>query len=71
MLLELTSQLDVVEVVEAVDRVPQRLVVLLLDEKVVVGIVDSLDVQLSRRHVSTEWTTRRGSDAHMLYGDQV
>ena len=45
-LLELARQLQVVEVVEAVDRVPQRLVVLLLDEQVVVGIVDGLDVEL-------------------------
>ena len=47
-LLELARQLQVVEVVEAVDRVPQRLVVLLLDEQVVVCIIDSLDVELEK-----------------------
>ena len=52
MLLELTSQLDVVEVVEAVDGIPQCLVVLLLDEQVVVGIVDGFDVELRGRDQS-------------------
>ena len=45
-LLKLTCQLDVVEVVEAVDRVAQGLVVLLFNEQVVVGIVDCLDIEL-------------------------
>ena len=46
MLLELASQLDVVEVVKAVNGIPQCLVVLLLNEQSVVGIVDSLNVEL-------------------------
>ena len=45
-LLQLASQLDVVEVVKAVDRVPQCLVVFLLNQQVVVCIIDSLDVEL-------------------------
>ena len=48
MLLKIASQFDIVEVVEAVDGIPQCLVVLLLDEQVVVGIVDGLDVELQR-----------------------
>ena len=46
MLLKVPGKLDVVEVVEAVDRITECLVVLLLDEQVVVRIVDSLDVEL-------------------------
>ena len=48
-LLQPLRQADVVEVVEAVDRVPQGLVILLFDEKVVVDIVHRLDVQLRRQ----------------------
>ena len=45
-LFKLTGKLDVVEVVKAVDRIPQRLVVLFLDEQIVVRIIDRLDVEL-------------------------
>ena len=45
-LFKLTGKLDVVEVVEAVDRVAQGLVVLLFNEQVVVGIVHCLDIEL-------------------------
>ena len=48
MFLQTLSEVDVVEVVEAVDGVAERLVVFLLDEQVVVGIVDSFNVQLVR-----------------------
>ena len=46
MLLKVPGKLDVVEVVEAVDRITESLVVLFLNKQVVVRIVDSLDVQL-------------------------
>ena len=49
MLLKVPGKLDVVEVVEAVDRITECLVVLLLDEQVVVRVVDGLDVQLEER----------------------
>ena len=42
-------EVDAVEVVEAVHRVAQGLIVLLLDQQVVVRIVDGLDVQLEER----------------------
>ena len=45
-LFKLTGKLDVVEVVKAIDRIPQRLVVLFLDEQVVVRVIDRLDVEL-------------------------
>ena len=51
-LLKLARQLQVVEVVEAVDRVPQRLVVLLLDQEVIVCVVDRFDVQLDNANQS-------------------
>jgi len=37
---------DVVEIVEAIDRITESLVVLLLDQQIVVCIVDGLDVEL-------------------------
>jgi hypothetical protein len=39
-------QADVVEIVEAVDRITKGLIVLLLNQKVVVFIIDSFNVQL-------------------------
>ena len=48
MLFKLASQFQVVEVVEAVDRVPKCLVVLFFNEEVVVCIIDCLDVELER-----------------------
>ena len=45
-LLESPCQFQVVEVVKAVNRVSQGLVVLLFDQQVVVGVVDSFDVTL-------------------------
>lgn len=45
-LLESPCQFQVVEVVKAVNRVSQGLVVLLLDQEVVVGIIDSFNVTL-------------------------
>ena len=47
MLLQSLRKADIVEVVKAVYRVPEGLVVFLLDEQVVVRVVDGLDVQLS------------------------
>ena len=62
-------QLDIVEVVEAIDRITERLVVFLLNEEVVVRVVDGLDVELdntvSARH------NRVKDGAYMLHGDQV
>ena len=52
-LLKLASQLNVLEVVEAVDRVAKGLVVLLLDEQGVVRLVDRLDVQLNIQSIRT------------------
>ena len=69
-LLELARQLQVVEVVEAVDRVPQRLVVLLLNEQVVVGIVDGFDVELQRAK-SVVGTAYSGRKTYVLDGDEI
>ncbi len=44
--LQLLSKLDIVEVVEAIDRVAQCLVVFLLDEKFIVGNVDGFNIEL-------------------------
>lgn len=44
MLLELLGEGDIVEIVETVNRVPKGVVVLLLDQKSVVGVIDSLDI---------------------------
>lgn len=46
MSLEVLRQPDVVEVIEAVDRVTQCLVVFFLNEQLIVGIVDGLDIEL-------------------------
>ena len=48
-MLETLGKGNVVEVVEAVDRVAEGLIVFLLDQQVVVRIVDGLDVQLGER----------------------
>ncbi len=45
-LLQPPGQLEVVKVIKVVDRIPQSLVILLLDQQVIVRIVDSLDVVL-------------------------
>ena len=45
-LLKLARQFDVLEVVEAVDRVAEGLVVLLLNKEIIVGIIDRFDVEL-------------------------
>ena len=45
-LLQLLGKGDIVEIVETVNRVPKGVVVFLLDQKSVVGIVDSLNIQL-------------------------
>ena len=66
MLLELTSQLDVVEVVEAVYRIAQGLVVFFLDEQGVVCLVDGLDIEL--RGVSE--TTRKRANLHIRVAQQ-
>ena len=63
-------EIDVVEVVEAVDRVPQRLVVLLLDEQVVVGVVDGFDVELQRSK-SVVGTAHGGRKTYVLDGDEI
>jgi len=49
MFLQFTCQLDVFEVVEAVDGVAKGFVVLLLDEQAVVSLIDGLNVQLNGR----------------------
>lgn len=45
-LLELLGEGDIVEVIEAVDRIPKGVVIFFLDQKSVVCIVDGFDVQL-------------------------
>ena len=70
-LLELASKLHVVEVVEAVDRVPERLVVLFLDQKVVVRIVDRLNVELCVCVSIIEDATLEEGNTDMLYGNQI
>ena len=51
-LLQSLGKVDVVEVVEGVDRVAQSLVILLLDEQIVVCVVDGFDVELEARSVT-------------------
>ena len=46
MLLELLREGDVVEVVETVDRVPKGVVIFFLDQKGIIGVVDSFDIEL-------------------------
>lgn len=48
MLLELASQLEVVEVVETVDGISQCVVVLFLNEQLVVSVVDGFNVKLRK-----------------------
>lgn len=50
--LQLLSELDVVEVVEAINGIAQCLVVFLLDEKFVIGDVDGFDIELQRSLVN-------------------
>ena len=67
-LLELLSEGDIIEIVEAVNRVPEGVVIFLLDQKRVVSVIDRLNVQLrsciSRRFLGyqkplTCWTAIR------------
>lgn len=51
-LFQALSKTDVVEVVEAIDGVAQRLVVLLLDEQIVVRVVDSFDIELTGQKIN-------------------
>ena len=51
MLLKLTRQLDVIEVVETVNGISESLVVFLLDKQIVVRVVDGLNVELSMEQV--------------------
>lgn len=49
-LLEAGGQIDVVEVIEAVDRMAESLEVLLLDKQIVIRIVDRFDVEVLHRY---------------------
>ena len=46
--LQTFRQIQVIKVVETIDRVPESLVIFLLNQQIVVSVVDSLNVQLSR-----------------------
>ena len=50
--LQLLSELNVVEVVEAINGIAQCLVVFLLNEKFVIGDVDGFDIELQRSLVN-------------------
>ncbi len=49
MLLKTLRKVDVVEVVEAVDRVAQSFVIFLFDEQVIVCVVNGLEVELRQK----------------------
>ena len=51
MLLKLTRQLDVIEVVETVNGISESLVVFLLDKQIVVRVIDGLNVELAMEQV--------------------
>ena len=68
MFLELLGEGDVIEVVEAVNRVPKGVVVFLLDQKGVVSIVDSFDVQLGQKSVGCP---QGPGFTYVLHGDEV
>ena len=46
MLLELLREGDVVEVVETVNRISKGIIVFFLDQKSIIGVVDSFDIEL-------------------------
>jgi hypothetical protein len=48
-LLQSRSQLEVVKVVKVIDRIPQGLVILLLDQQIVVSVVDSFNIVVLHR----------------------
>lgn len=52
--LKLLGKADIVEVVEAVDRVTQSVVVFFFDQQSVVRVIDRLDVELRKR----EWEVK-------------
>ncbi len=52
MSLQTLCKFDVLEVVETVDGIPQRFVILLLDQQVVICFIDGLDVELQSIQLS-------------------
>ena len=68
-LLKLLCERDVVEIVETINRVPEGVVVFLLDQKSVVCIVHSFDVQL--RSCVSQGSRRQPEATHVLHGDKV
>lgn len=46
MLFQPLGEVDIVEIIEAVDRIPQRLVIFFLNEQIVVSIINGLEVKL-------------------------
>lgn len=43
------GQANIVEVIEAVNRITECFVIFLFDEEIIVGIIDSLQIELNQR----------------------